>query len=1204
MGEHVYNDAQRKAIDADNHKILVSAGAGAGKSGTLTERIVRLIRQDKAKLTDMLVITFTKDAASSIRGKIGKALRENNESKTNSAIRDSIVMLPAAHISTIHSFCLDLVRTGSSLLDIDPASTVVDEAVRDNYFREAITDAVEIIAKRTYPKNRKSAFGAFKRSVDATAIKGTKHTPSICMRPYDTLMGIPDPFTRMNKLIDEITQPDNPWKEEIIRFYKLLARSKQSLLDELEELYASPFLPEKYKIDCKADIELLQVFLKEADAAKNVDELIIAVNTVVTSASSFRKAGKMTEAEEAAFERFKNIHGMLKNKKRDDSSKQFFTSMLSTLESIKSCKLTELQEMQNQLRGFAVLLEEVHNCFTAIKKNNRVLDFSDQEQYAYQLLTDSEHPEIRELAQKTYKYIFVDECQDVSAIQHAIIRALDAGDNYIYYVGDIKQSIYRFRHADPMQFLSMRDTYSEAEDAYWRKIFFRYNYRSSETIVEAVNRVFSELLIRDYTEIDYEPGDHLLVGCKDIPPQKNEIIIVNENKEKDPITGELYVTNSEAQCAAVAERINDLIKEGYEYKDIVILLRAGSSQDNGQKVANWMTMAHVPCYYNGKHSFLDTPEISLLVDILKTINNDRQEIPLIATLRSDIFHFSDKDLANIRVHCKGEAEHFVDCFNLLADKNTSSLEKRCHEARNYIRTLAIEANEISRCSEVVWNVLKGTDYYAVQSASPDGEIRQKNLDAFYQKALDFEKLGNYKLSNFLSYLESTREIPGGGADSPIPMRDNDNFVRIMTIHGSKGLEFPVVFVMDMQRNIHHKDSSGNNVQINIETETTTSRSLGLYMRRKKKKNLVSSRVDTYGKDAFSCRTYLMEIAEEARMLYVAMTRAMKKLYLVGVTDIQHENIWNVRSREYRAMTAHCMLDMVMPTALEGETLNAEGQEIHNSLWDIYCVPAKNVLSSAVSSASVKVAPAEKETDFGEVWAAVHNSGTQLPSKTAVSYILNHSFESMEEDAEVPDDENISGISLSDTKEIPAYMMNENKSPTGADLGTLTHKLMRLLNFKSYLGITDPKTIRTLLETEIRSKGSAFSSVQEDALIHQMANGISVFLASPDGQRLCETRNLRTEQDFVHWINVDGYPLLVQGVIDALYMDENGAWNIVDYKTDHDTRESTMLEKHAEQLNYYRAAIEKIRKEPIASVKIVAVRSGEVFEVPAMAVKYA
>lgn len=1202
MGDHVYNEAQLEAINADNHKILVSAGAGAGKSGTLTERIIRLIREGKAKLSDMLVITFTKDAASSIRGKISKALRETAEAYADdSNIKEAMVMIPAAHISTIHSFCLDMVRTGSSLLDIDPTSSVVDDAEWDSYFMEAVTDAVDAIAKRTYPKNRKACFGAFKRTVPASLIKGSKQTPSICMRPYDTLMGIPDPFKRLNALIDEITRPDNPWKEEIFHFYKLLARTKQMLLDELEDI--CPLLPEKYRDDCKADSDLLRTFLKEADDAKNIDDLITAVNAVITNARSFRKSGTMTADEEKAFARYKVVHEMLKNKKYSDSQKQYFTTILASLESVNSCKLTELQAVQTQLRGFAVLLEEVHNCFMAIKKNHRALDFSDQEQYAYQLLTDSEHPEIRMNAQKTYKYIFVDECQDVSAIQHAIIRALDAEDNHTYYVGDIKQSIYRFRHADPMQFLSMRDIYSEAKDAECRKIFFRYNYRSSETIVEAVNKVFSDLLIRDYTEIDYEPGDHLLVGSDKIPPQKNEIILINENKERDPVTGDLIVTPSEAQCAMVAQRINDLIKEGYEYKDIVILLRAGSSQDNGLTVANWLTMAHVPCYYNGKHSFLDTPEISLLVDILKTINNDRQEIPLIATLRSDIFHFSDKDLANIRVHCRGEADSFSDCFNLLAERNSTSFEKRCHDAREYIRTLAIEASEISRCSEVVWNILKGTDYYAVQSAYPDGEIRQKNLDAFYQKALDYEKLGNYKLSDFLSYLESTKQVSGGGADSPIPMRDNDNFVRIMTIHGSKGLEFPVVFVMDMDRNIHHRDK-GNEVRINIETETASSRSLGIYLHRKQTKNRISSLIDTYGKEAFSCRSYLMELAEEARMLYVAMTRAMKKLYLVGVTEIEKTSGWYIRNREYRAMNVGSMLDMVMPVALDGDVINAEGQEIHNSLWDIYCVPSRNIASSAISSTSVKVAPAKDETDFDNIWAAVHNSGTQLPTKTAVSYILNHSFEAMEEDAEVPDEESVNGISLSDTMEIPAYMTDSSGTPSGADLGTLTHKLMRLLNFRSYIGIMDPEEAKSLLETEIRSKGSAFSTLQEDTLINQMAKGISRFLVSPEGQKLCENRGLRREQDFVHWINVDGYPLLVQGVIDALYMDDKGAWHIIDYKTDHDTRESVLIEKHAEQLNYYRSAIEKIRREPVASVKIVAVRTGEVIEVPVRTVKYA
>lgn len=1200
MSDKKLNPSQLEAVKADNHKILVSAGAGAGKSGTLAERVARLIVDGKANLAQMLIMSFNREAAYSIRRGISKTLQSAYEESGNENLKESISLLYSADISTIHSFCMDLVKSGAAILDIDETSGIIDESIRKRLFRQAVSDAVEAISKPTYPKARKALFGSFKRAADA------RFLPDMCLEIYDTLMGIPDPFARISHLVSEITEPDNPWADEIFKYNKLLLLTKEKHLEDLKDLYALGILPDKFQEIAGKDILILQEFLKEVQAAATIDSLIMAINKAVLSADTFRKSGKMDSAEENAFEKLKQIHSFIKNKPTGSSARNFLQYSLKPLQAVKSTPKTALQRVQKQLQGLIVLLEEVHNCFMAIKVNERVLDYADLEQYAYQLLTNDEHPDIRQEIQKKYRYIFVDECQDVSAIQHAIIRAMDSGKNYTYYVGDIKQSIYRFRHADPLQFLSMRDSYSDSPDADCRKIFFQYNYRSSEIIIEGVNHVFADLLTRELTEIDYEPGDYLLYGNENIPSlAKNEIILVNKCNEKDPVSGEPLIEPMEAQCAAVAEKINELVRDGVKYKDIVILLRAGSSGNNGQNVVDWLTHSHVPCYYNGKSTFLATPEIAQLVEVLKTINNDHQDMPLIATLRSVIFKFTDQELAEIRIKSEESPKaSFSDCFHALADRNTTPTEKRCNEARAVIRRWSKEAAEINRTSAIIWDAMKTSDYYATQMAFPDGEIRQKNLDAFYAKSLAYEELGSYKLADFLAYIDEASQAKGG-TDDPIPMRDNDDFVRVMTIHASKGLEFKNIIVMDMQRKIHHRDMGG--IKVNVETETSATRSLGLYMPAVIKREGFQTFSNNYGKDAFLFRNYLMELAEESRLLYVAMTRAQERLIMVGTYDLEKQpEVWYVTNKAYRTLNVSSMLDMIMYTALNGERISLEEQTIENTLWKISCVKAKNIDDEATERKEIEVHSVKSDIDFDEMWGSIAISGTTLPAKTAVSYIINDAFDNLEEDDELPKEESeetVAGISLSDEMEMPEFLTEKTEVPGGAELGTLVHKLMLLLDFKQFRDKTDIAEVKAMLQNEISNFGSAFSTTQEETISRTMFDGISRFLVSPAGQLVCHSSMVKKEQDFVMRVNVNGYPILVQGVIDLLYKGTNDEWHILDYKTSRDTREETLIGKYKEQLNYYRQAVENIRKETVAKMEIVALRTGEVYEVPRENQKY-
>lgn len=1177
-----FNKAQIEAINADNKKILISAGAGAGKSGTLTGRIVKLIEENKSKLLQMLVITFTRDAASSIKDKIRKALEENQKSeKYNANINDSIANLPVSHISTIHSFCADVVRQGASLLKIDTGFSIVDDSLREKYFREAVDRAIDEIAKKTYPKEKKSYFGAFKKAINAEQIT------DMCLSVYDVLMGIPRPMDYLEGVIGKITDTCNPWEKELFAYYKRFLLSRTTYIEDFTSLSVNPLLSPAFQDVCKKDIVILNELVKDVKSAVITDDLINAIQKASDSAVAIRKSGKMNDAETAVYEDFKELHGYLKNKPTTTNTKKYLQHALTILDKIKKCKKTDILKTQKQLTGLKMLLEEVHNQFTTIKMNTSVLDYSDLEQYAYVLLT--EYSEIREYFQNKYKYIFVDECQDVSAVQHAIISALYSGENNIFYVGDIKQSIYRFRHADPMRFLDMRNQYSENAAANCRKIFFQSNYRSSPTIIEAVNTVFPNILDKEYTEISYEPGDYLIAEKTEIKKLPNEIVLINGDIPKDPGTGKQAVDPLEAQCVEIGKRIKEYINTGAKYKDIVILLR--SAKDRGQKIVNFLSAMHIPAYFNGKTAFFDTPEISLLIDILKTINNDSLDLPLLATLRSRLFGFSDEDLANIRLAYNDKDHSFSDAFHLMAERNTTPLEKKCKIAAEKLCEWKKEALDVKSASEVIWLMMRSTGYYAQQSAFPDGELRQKNLDALYEKALVYEKQGNYKLSDFLTHVNDLKKAKSGSTD-PVPLSDNDDFVRIMTIHSSKGLEFPIVFLMDLQRSIHHYDKFP--YQINIESGDTGREPLGIYMPCFSYVNKYKTMHDTYGKDAFLARKNMMELAEETRMLYVGMTRAETRLIMIGMVKPDKTGKWYNKNKAARILETDSMLDMIMPSALNGTKIVKEGDVVDNSLWKVSLVKAEGINTTVQSVSTVALPLLNNDIDFDELWNKNKKDKTNLPAKTAVTYIKEDNF---------ADCQQIGTFELGDEMEKPAFLTEKTDKPEGAELGTLIHKSMRNLQINKYYGNTEKAATIEILKKEIAENG-CISDAQAKEIVAVSVDGISNFLISKTGQEICDPKRIvLREQEFVANVTIDGNTVLVQGVIDIMLKDDNGKWIILDYKTDYNTREEVLIEKHAKQINYYRKAIEKITKTEVAKMFIVAIRNGNLIEVPRIDVKY-
>lgn len=1192
-----FNIDQTAAINADNPCILASAGAGSGKSTVMTERVMRLIREGKSTIDHMLVITFTNDAASSIRDKIHRALFSELSSDV---CRLNAGLFDKACIATIHKFCERVLRSGAALVDISQDFGVMDTSLQPKYFKQAFDTALEKISEKSYPKERKAMFGALCRALPIDELFNA------CTTVYPALMGVPDPFVRFHDLVALCDAPvaENPWALKVISAQKLLIASKKSTLDRFKAWRTSSDFPASLLGVLDMDIALLEGLLACFDTLTDIKSMVDAIHTVTDNMTGIRKSKSFSPAELAVYEEYSALRNKLKNKPAGLASKHPGLSTAASdyllFSAVQLENLTDRnnvldnQRIRKQLEGLDVLLNEFHLAYLGIKQSLNVVDFNDMEQFAYKILTHESVCDIRDEYRKQYPYVFVDECQDVSAIQFAIISALKSDDSNMFFVGDIKQSIYKFRHAEPRLFLDMRDRFSEAVDASERKIYFKHNYRSSATILECVNRVFDKLLRRDLTEIDYEEGDRLLPGRDDIESSPTEIVLV---AKPDGKTAPDDIPMKEAQCAEVIDIIKDCLDKGFSYKDIVILSR--QTKSIGAQYVAWLANAHIPAYFSGKQSFFGLKEVTDVLSILETIVDSTHDIALATTLRNHPFGFSDVELASIRSFYGHEKDMpYWKAFEKCAESDTSDLGDKCRQAMTMFdlwRTRAATA----RTSDIIWMLLKEYGIFAVQSAMPGEDLRRKNLYALHAKAIEFEERNqSYKIFDFLRYVRDIRNGSNGSGDAPAPLCGTDDFVRIMSIHSSKGLEFPVVILVDCERDIHSKPMSSV-CRLNL-FGTDSEPALGVYMPYRRKTKHVSR--DSYGIDAFRIQDFFSELSEEARLLYVAMTRAQRKLYILGSAKLpEAADRWNSFDDMSRTLRASSYLDMVMPSVLDFVTIpEVDTPAISSPFWSVRVVSPRNVQEGTTfgSVSTIPVVPCP--TDLTAEWEAIRDSFLPYPVRTSVTAVLNNSWLAPvtpvveDDDDETVVNDTIKSFALPKDMVLPGFM--QDMTASAANTGTLVH---RFIHIAGLLKDVPDESLETVLESDLKSMvDRQIFTAYEASVIRPFLPVIRTFLMSELCHKMRASKLFRSEYPFVHFMSLPSGKLVsVQGTIDAMYLNDAGHWCIIDYKTDKDARASSLISHHMEQLNWYRLAIEAMSGIPVDEMWVVSMRTGRSVSIP-------
>ncbi len=920
-----FTPAQQNAITARNPQLLVSAAAGSGKTAVLVERILSLVRQDGYSVDRMLVVTFTNAAAAEMRERLEQRLHD--AALEEPGLRRQAELVETAQISTLHAFCQKLVREYFEAVEIDPQAALCDETMRAKTLGEAMEEALnEAYEKATEDENLRALTRKFSENEIADMLSSL----------YGFLMAQPSPFAWLAACAAHAyTQADlleSPMAQTLLLDCRILLEGALSLFEEARLLARDPFCREGYAQTIQADGQLL-LSLKEAAAAG----LPTLMGEITRAAYPKLPAYRLTDEREAAVaDRFKDLRARYK---------KLTERMKDLLPPDPGQSIADLNAMQPALRGLEWTAGRMHALFMERKSKRALLDFNDLEHMTLDILR---RPELQKAISARFDAIFVDEYQDISGIQEAILQGLHRKPLegklpfLCFYVGDVKQSIYRFRQADPTLFMEKQRCFSPDPGAACRKISLNQNFRSRGEVVRGVNRVFTHVMRGEVTEIEYDEDARLHAEPESVGDPPTELHILGGE--------ELRAAKQPAlEAALIAEKIKAMVdtplydREGKDtgnklhYRDMVILLPAAKGV--ADVVQRTLTAAGVPVYTEDGQSGMGSEEIRQLLSHLRLLDNLMDDLALLAALRGPLYGLTEKELASIRL-CKPEkGASFLNALRAAGENADPALAQRCrdileslHRERFLQRSMPLD--------EYMWDFLSRSGMYGFYGAQPGGKLRQANLRMLCNRAGEHMKNRGGELQDFLY---SVAAVEGVRDDkSPTVLSPWEDVVRVMTIHKSKGLECPVVFVMGLGGSLHRR-GPGKRLAMHPR--------LGVAM--EYRNEAARTKRDTLLGSAIALRVQAEEKAERARVLYVALTRARDKLVMVGsapalakdfanaqatqnpLPTFPSENEENPSENAYTVWEAKSMLEWIWQTRQNADEIRVLEREHFSTspLWE-------------------------------------------------------------------------------------------------------------------------------------------------------------------------------------------------------------------------------------------------------------------------------
>lgn len=845
-----FTQAQEAAIHARNRELLVSAAAGSGKTRVLIERIFSMLQDDGLSMDRMLIVTFTHAAAAEMRERLQARIAD--AALLDRRMRRQLELLETAQISTLHSFCQKLVREYFQEVDIDPQAMLGDETINANLRSLAKSDAMDWLYEQ--------AAAGEAEPMALTAKFEDKQIDKMIDELYPFLMALPDPFGwltgRADKRYTEQDLLQGELADTLLGDCRLLLSGMAELAAESERLAAAPLMHEKYLLTIRSDRQAVDALV--ASAIEGLPDLIAGARCFSLERLP---AVRGLEGDEAALrDRYKE------NRER---IKKLAAAVAAHLPEEPAIAIDRMNAMQPALMGLSRLMEEMDARYATLKREHTLMNFNDLERKALRIL---KNPAIREEVSLRYDGVFVDEYQDISGVQEAILNALKRNvpretsntPQCYFYVGDVKQSIYRFRQADPTLFMGKARTFSADENAECRRISLNANFRSRETVLAGVNRVFQRVMRSDVTEIDYDDEARLYPGQPSMNDPPTSLHLFTQGaKAGEKAKLQAYAIGREIR-RRVGEPVLDRegnVTETLHYRDIAIL--GPKMKDVANVLERTLGELGIPVYCEDRGSGMASEEIAQAINHLRLMDNIADDLALLTSLRSPAIGMDERELAAVRLrYPQGSYLEAVRAVSAEGDL----LAKRCADALH-----TLERERFLLCEtpldEYLWGWLNRSGMYAFYGCQSSGKLRQANLRMLCEKAGEHVKRRGGELKDFLNSVEAQTGVRDSA--SPTVLSPWEDVVRVMTIHKSKGLEFPVVFVMGLEESFSARRGSSLAMHPRLGVALP-------YVN-----ELARTTGDTLLKAAIDLRQQAEEKAERARLLYVAMTRARDELILLG-----------------------------------------------------------------------------------------------------------------------------------------------------------------------------------------------------------------------------------------------------------------------------------------------------------------------------------
>lgn len=1133
MSETKWTKQQLDAINTRDKNILVSAAAGSGKTAVLTERIIELLKENKdIDITSMLILTFTKSAANEMKTRIQSKLHEYLITDIqNTHIKNQISLVGQAPISTMHSFCIDIIRENFQILDIDPNFSMGNESVIGILKDEAIEEIFEEKYEDENEDFLKLVDIYSKRNDDSNLI-------GIIYQIYSFIQSKKEPMVWLYNQAEKYKiQEDNIENNE---YFKLL---KQEISTKIQQ--TKIYIQNARKLSQKSDLvytqtldeDLKNIESLESCLTKSYDDFVKDISEFKMPRLKTLKKTENTDVETA--ELVKNIRTNYIKKYGFDELKKYNISSTTYLE--------QMNKFYPVILALCDIVKEFSIRYKQKKIENNLFDFNDLEHFTLDILDDEN---CRLKIKQKYKYIFYDEYQDSNEVQDTIIQKI-ASKNNLFFVGDVKQSIYRFRLAEPQIFIDKYEKYKTDVDS--KKIDLSANFRSTKQIIDFCNKIFEKIMIKQISGIDYD-DDARLKTLKEGQNEKRNIQInfitksqyeLSKDDDKNMDISELE--DEEIMAEVTAKQILDMVNsnENIQFKDIVILKR--SLRNSVSIYAKVFRKYKIPIFIDYSQAVFEVLEVGVFIDFLKIIDNIRQDEPLLSVLLSSIGNFNIDEITKIKIYDR-EEKYFHKIFfkySHLEDELAEKIRKFIAKVEYYA-----QIERYMRLDHYIDFIMKDSHYKDYVQSMPQGDMRLANLEIINEKAREFIQNENKSLFYFLIYISSILKNKSDDA-TPKMISKEQNLVRFMSIHKSKGLEFGVVILNDLQKTFNKQD-------INREILLDSNYGIGA--------NFIDEEKDYYT-TTLAKKAVVMEYekgarAEEIRILYVALTRAVDKLILNSIAKAGYTKmIENIQSGFFPKA-----LDSI--NNYQDFILYAIQEDIRNyfkdtDLYEFNEIDAKEILNKKVENIDVK---AMFEKKLGEI-SLSNEERDKIKEKYTNVYKYSQDIEKMIKNS-------VTSLSKQKNKYIIETMLNykdinRNLDFSSAQIGTLNHLFLQNIDFsKKYSRDDLEEKLEELISLE-------FITRQESDVIN--LDKIYEFINSDFGKRIQSADKIYQEESFI--TSYDGG--ILTGIVD-LFFEENGYIVLLDYKTD-DVKEEFAKEhsqKYQEQINLYKQAISQAFSKPV------------------------